>query len=142
MKIFLIVTLLLVFSIPALAQGTVNFAWDVHPEAAQLTGFKLYQSKVSGSYGLTPVATFSGGALVSGSIPKPGLGRYYYVLTAFNAEVESDVSNEVTLTIKPKAPKLNTATQVGRFQFGPVDGAEKMAGLTRNTVISRADRLK
>lgn len=98
---------LALLAVPAVAQN-VNFAWDAHPEAAQLTGFKLYQAKTAGGP-YTSSATFTGGAAVTGSIAKPGLGRYYFVLTAFNAEVESDYSNEVSLVVKPQKPNLKSA---------------------------------
>jgi len=110
-----ITLVLILMALPAMAQ-TINFAWDPHEEAAQITGFKLYQSKQSNSYTITPVATFTGGSLVTGSIPQPALGRYYYVLTAFKDDagyiLESSYSNEVTLVLKPKPPKLNSAIQV------------------------------
>jgi hypothetical protein len=105
---------LLCLSVPAVAQQ-VTFAWDAHPEAAQITGFKLYQAKSSGSYGATAAATFTGGDLTTGTIPQPALGRYYFVLTAFvddpSGILESPYSNEVTLVLKPKAPKLINAVQ-------------------------------
>jgi hypothetical protein len=121
-----ILAMLILMAIPAMAQ-TVTFAWDPHPEAAQLTGFKLFQSKTSWTYGATPVATFTGGALTTGTIPKPGLGRYFYVLTAFTPDVESDFSNEVSLVVKPQKPNLKSAVQSAALL--PVKGAVKFAGL-------------
>lgn len=89
---------------------TITFAWDAHPEAAVIEGFRLYQAKQSGNYAQPPVGTFTGGALTTGTIPKPtSPGRYYWVLTAFMADpaggvLESTYSNEVTDVVKPKAP--------------------------------------
>lgn len=111
------VILWLLIATSVFAQTTqVTFAWD--PDAEAITGFKLYQSKQSGNYTSTPVATFTPGTLVTGSIPKPtSFGRYYYVLTAYavdttvtpNVTTESGYSNEVTLVVNPRPPKLNSA---------------------------------
>lgn len=113
MKITLLIIAILLLAVPAVAQQ-VTFAWDPHPEAAQITGFKLYQSKQSTSYGAIPAGTFTGGNLTTGSIPKPGLGRFYFVLTAYVTEggtdIESGYSNEVSLVLKPKSPNLLSAT--------------------------------
>ena len=125
MKTLIPIILFLALTGSATAQ-TVSFAWDPHPEAAALAGFKLYQSKTSMSYGATPVATFIGGTLATGTIAKPGLGKYFYVLTAYTVDVESDFSNEVSLVVKPKAPKLNSAQQVAQ---AIKDTTIKVAGL-------------
>ena len=107
----------ILIAFPAFSQ-TITFAWDPHPEAATITGFYLYQSKNAGTYGVTPVATFTPGTLTTGSIPKPtSFGRYYYVLTAYavdtsvtpNLTLESDHSNEVSVNVKPKSPKIVSA---------------------------------
>ena len=40
-------------------------------------------------------------------------GEWYFAPTAFIGDgTESDYSNEVSATIKPKAPKVNTVTQI------------------------------
>ena len=110
--------LMLVFVAPGLAQ--VNFARDSHPEAAQLSGFRLYQGTVSGTYAPTPVATFNPGTAVTGSIPKPAIGRYFYVLTAVSlpatGSLESDRSNEVTYLVRPQAPTLQQI--IGQLALG------------------------
>lgn len=97
----------------AQAQNSVNFAWDLSSDDSTLGvggGYHLYQSKLSGNY-TTPVATYPPGA-TTGSIQRPGPGRYYWVLTAFTSDaIESSYSNEVTLVIKPNPPKLNTVQQ-------------------------------
>jgi len=103
-----IIWILLAF--PLFAQAPVVFGWDAHPEAAQLSGFRLYQGTASGVYGATPVATFTPGTAVTGSIAKPPIGRYFYVLTAVSlptsGSLESDRSNEVAYTVRPQAPTL------------------------------------
>jgi len=132
MKRFLLLATLMLFTVPAMAQ--VNLAWDPYSDAAAITGFKAYMSKTSMVYSPTPVATFIGGALVAGSVPKPtSFGRYYFVLIAYYTDpavpsvtYESDYSNEVSTVIKPKAPKLNTAQQVAQAVGKAVT---KMAGV-------------
>lgn len=116
LPIFLFITILSCAA-PLFAQGTITLAWD--PDAESITGFKLYQSKTSGIYTAgTPVATFTPGTLTTGTIPKPtSFGKYFYVLTAYsldttvtpNATMESGFSNEVSVLVTPKSPKLNTA---------------------------------
>jgi len=109
-----ITLMFIVLSVPCMAQ-TINFAWDPHTQAADLAGFKLYQGKTAGTYDQGLVATFTGGSLTTGSIPVPKPGRYYWVLTAFTPDsIESDFSNEVTMVVKPKPPKINSVTQIAR----------------------------
>lgn len=96
----------------AFAQS-ITFQWDPHPQASEIQGFKLYASKQSGSY-TTPIATFQGGTLTTGTIPSGilGLGKQYFVLTAFVNDIESDRSNEVNTVIKPKAPNVTGVLMV------------------------------
>lgn len=111
MKRFILFCLLALVASPAMAQ-TITFAWDAHEQAAVITGFKLYQSKQSGNYTAPAVATFTGGTLTTGTIPKPtSPGRYYWTLRAYmpdtatpGVDIESTDSNEVTDVVKPKAP--------------------------------------
>lgn len=115
-SLILVAVAFMFLCVPVMAQSeTVTFAWDPHPEAAQLTGFHLFMTKNQGSYGSTPTATFLGGSLVTGSIAKPGVGKYCFVLTAYIDDVgtitESAYSNEVCAVLKPKPPKLNSAVQ-------------------------------
>jgi hypothetical protein len=130
MRPWLIVCLLFAVAIPAAAQ-TVNFAWDPHDQASQIAGFRLYMTKASGGYTGTPVATFTPGTATAGSIPQPALGRYFFVLRAFIDDpagaVESDNSNEVTLVLKPKPPRLLSAIQT--VLLAPIRGAVKAAGI-------------
>ncbi len=128
---------LLLASAPALAQQqTINFAWDPHPQAADLVGFELYQSRTTpvcpGNSAPTsaPVGTFSGGATTQGSIPLPSPGRYYWALVAATPGpdvIKSDCSNEVTMVVKPKPPKLLSAVQAALA--APVKAATAVASL-------------
>lgn len=106
MKKLIFLSIFLLLAIPSMAQ-TINFEWDPHPQAAQLEGFKLYQATSPGAYNMAaPAATFTGGSTVTGSIPEPGIGHYYWVLTAYVQDLQSLPSNEVTLAIPPSAPVL------------------------------------
>lgn len=144
-RYILTISICLLFSVSLFAQnGSISFAWDTHTEAAQITGFKLYQSKTSGSYTLgSPVATFVGGTLTTGTIPKPGLGKYFWVLTAYltdgNGTIESDFSNEVYLVIKPKPPKLNTVTQIA---LAPVKAITYMASIFKKRDVDKVLRIE
>lgn len=129
-KFIMVLGFLLLTGGVAVAQN-ITFEWDPHEQAAELAGFKLYQTKQCGQYGTAPVATFTGGYLVTGSIPLPtGTGKHCWVLTAYivadGVDVESAYSNEVSSVVKPKPPKLNRATQVA---LASVKGVVKAAGL-------------
>jgi hypothetical protein len=129
----IILALFAVITLVAVSNAqTVTFAWDAHEQAAELTGFKLYQAKSAGGP-YTNVGTFTPGALMTGTITRPGLGRYYYVLTAFTPEVESDNSNEVTLVVKPKAPRLINAIQTALT--APVKAAKAFLALFSNKTL-------
>jgi len=120
-KLLLVLGLVFLFSIPCFAQGTITFEWDPHPEASQLTGFKLYATKQCGTYGTSPYVTWTGGSLTTGTASSPGLGNWCFVLTAYVPNLESDYSNEVSLTIKPKPPKVNSVVQTA------LNGVKKIA---------------
>jgi len=109
MKIYLLILALLLFALPVSAQTTVTFEWDPHPQAADLLGFKLYQSKQTGTYPSAPVCTFVGGSLTTGQCAKPSSpGKWYWVLTAYVIDVESEYSNEVNLVIRPDKPHIRS----------------------------------
>lgn len=101
--LWLVIAFLLV-PVSAFAQ-TLQFQWDAHPTPTQIDGFKLYQATIAGQPG-TLVATFTGGALVTGTIPRPPVGQWFYTLTAYKAAIESDRSNEVSYVVKPATPNL------------------------------------
>jgi hypothetical protein len=131
MKHLIVFASLLLFAAPVVAQD-INFAWDLSPDDALLGasgGYRLYSSKQSGSYTGSPVVTVPPGATTA-SIARPGLGRYYFVATAFDSEGnESDYSNEVTTVIKPKPPALKSAFQTALAV--PSKPFEKVASLFR-----------
>ncbi len=115
MKSILVIACLLLFSLPSLAQGHLTFAWDLSVDDAQLGtggGYKLYASKTSGSYTGAAIGAVAPG-ITTITVSRPGLGKWYFVLTAFMADgTESPYSNEVNTVIKPAAPKLNTVQQM------------------------------
>jgi hypothetical protein len=133
MKKILATIALLVLSVPAMAQQ-VTFAWDPHDQADQITGFKLYSAKQSGGYGATAAGTFNPGTATTGTIPQPALGRWYFVLRAYvdngaDGIVESENSNEVSLTLKPKPPKLLSAIQTAAML--PVRGVKWLLAMNQ-----------
>ena len=130
MKRLLFVIALMFIAIPVMAQNNLQFQWDAHPQAAQLTGFKLYSTNTPGTYGSTPIATFTGGNLTSGTIPKPTtIGTTYYSLTAFAPGGESTRSNEVSYNVSIAPPTglrnpvlvaiIKAAKSLWAFFFGP-----------------------
>jgi hypothetical protein len=129
MRIGLVLILAMaVLCVPAFAQNTLTFAWDPHPQAIYLTGFNLYQTKTSGTYAGAPIATFTGGSTTTGTIQKPSSpGKWYWVLTAFMPDAESDYSNQVDTVIKPEKPNLRSVTLTALK--APVEGIIKLAGL-------------
>jgi len=129
-KLTLGLVLFILNSTLLLAQNTLTFEWDPHSQAADLLGFKLYQSKQSGTYSSTPIATFLGGSLTTGSITKPSSpGKWYWVLTAYMLDAESDYSNEVNKVIKPNPPNLKSVTLTALK--APVGGIVKLAKLLK-----------
>ena len=89
-------------SLPACAEDTtINFEWDANTEA-DLSGYRLYQSNVSGSYTGSPILDIPAGTTTASIIVSDG--TYYWVLTAYDvAGNESSYSNEVTSS-PDKAP--------------------------------------
>lgn len=125
-KILSILFLVGLLSAPVFCQQSIAFAWDPHEESSTITGFHLWQSKTPGGP-YEQVGTFIPGTLTSGEIPKPGLGRYCWVLTAYVPDAESDNSNEVCTVLKPKPPKLISVIQ--RIASIPVKAGKTVAGV-------------
>ena len=135
MKHLILVVALMLLAVPAMAQ--ITFMWDLSTDDAILGatgGYKLYQSKVSGTYGATVVATVLRG-INTVTIPKPGLGRFYWVVTAFESGGnESDYSNEVTAVIKPAKPTNFRTTVISALVY-PFKAIGKMAANKKNLQI-------
>lgn len=124
---------LLLFAFPclAMAQKQITFAWDLSPDDSLLGptgGYRLYQSKTSGAYTGVPVASVVPGVSTV-TITATAMGRHYWVATAFAEDgTESDYSNEVTMVIKPRPPKLNTVQQIAD---SIKDAVGKIAGILK-----------
>ena len=84
--------------------GQVTLAWDP-VSAPSLSGYRLYYGQNSGSYssqldaGTQTTYTVSG--LTDGQ-------TYYFAVTAYDADEESDFSNEVSVTISASGVQLST----------------------------------
>lgn len=118
---------MLLLSVTAMAQS-VTFEWDLSLDDGILGasgGYRLYQGTVPGIHGTIPVATVAAGVSTA-TIPRPGLGVYYYVVTAFSSNAESDKSNEVSIAIRPRAPHLKSAVQVA---IGPIKAPDNEMAL-------------
>lgn len=80
-----------------------GFQWDYDfPE--QIDGFRIYHSSVSGQYQFGPekaVATYPPETLESSKFKFP-VGTHYFIIVAFDGDIESAPSNEVTAYIIPK----------------------------------------
>ena len=84
--------------------GQVTLAWDA-VSAPSLSGYRLYYGQNSSSYssqldaGTQTTYTVSG--LTDGQ-------TYYFAVTAYDADEESDFSNEVSVTISASGVQLST----------------------------------
>ena len=90
--------------------ATTNLAWDANTEA-DLAGYKLYRSTVSGGP-YTIAKTILAPATTTSDITGVD-GTYYWVLTAYDGSGnESGYSNQVTRAIDTTCP---TVPKVLRF---------------------------
>lgn len=94
---------------PAYAAADITFAWDACPDN-DLAGYRIYQSTTSGqySYGAIYAVATVNKEQTTATITVPD-GTYFWVVAAYdNFGNESELSNEVTLSIDytaPAAPK-------------------------------------
>lgn len=83
----------------SLLAGTAKMAWDPNPET-DLAGYRIYWGPTPRGY--TNFATF-GKTTTNEVILNSGV--YYFAVTAYATNgLESDYSNEITITVKPGAP--------------------------------------
>jgi hypothetical protein len=95
----LVALITLVTSLSAHAGTIVQFAWDANAEP--VSGYRLYWGQASRQYitsNQVTTTTASVSNLVAGQ-------KYYFAVTAFNADQESLPSAEVTFTPPLNAPK-------------------------------------
>jgi len=119
MKKLLLIAILLL-TIPAISFAeNVTLIWDANSES-DLAGYKLYQSRASGTYDKNLVrATIKAGTEIVVLDINPE-GSFYWVLTAYDTNgLESEFSNEVNLNfdaVPPEAPgNLKEAVQAVRI---------------------------
>src|SRR6478609_3668780 len=95
---------LLLSCAPAFAQHTVNLEWDKNPET-DIAGYRVYQKITTPAVppGTTPAVT------KYSAVNLPA-GTHTFAVTAFNAGMESERSNEVAATLlsAPKGLKVTT----------------------------------
>lgn len=85
------------------AQNELTFVWD-QDLTVPVVGWKLYQSETSGTYGTTPfqIITYNGTpapsyqSTATVDIPAGVHKKFFWVVTAYNADAESGRSNEVS----------------------------------------------
>jgi len=107
---------LLLSCAPAFAQHTVNLEWDKNPET-DIAGYRVYQKITTPAVppSTTPTVTWKllGGttpAVTKYSAVNLPAGTHTFAVTAFNAGMESERSNEVAATLlsAPKGLKVTT----------------------------------
>lgn len=98
--LFVILAVLIMFSVSAYAASNVTFAWDASEGA---TGYRVYQSQTSGTYDKTTGKVCETAELTC-TVNNLADGTYYWVATATDGENESDYSNEVTATLDTTSP--------------------------------------
>jgi len=114
MRNLIISAIILLFSVSvshaqSVATGKATLSWDSNTEA-DLAGYRVYQSQVSGVYTSPPVADIPAPVIGTPSFQISSLSEdqtYFWVVTAYdNSGNESGFSNEVTKTISipPDAP--------------------------------------
>jgi hypothetical protein len=87
--------------------SNVILVWDANTEI-DLTGYKVYQSLISGTYTTTPITTVPVSPAPTYAVMNLVDGKYYFVVTAYNDTGESGYSNEVSTTIGSNKFDLNS----------------------------------
>lgn len=72
---------------------SVALNWDAE---VGVSGYRVYQSSISGQYG-SPVQSVTTNAATVGGL---SVGTYFFTVTAFNGSGESLKSNEVSITLR------------------------------------------
>lgn len=103
MKSLMGFVLAIFLSLGSLAHANdLKFEWDSHPQANQVSEFRLY----SGSPGeeKTLALTIPGGDTTTASLTVAEVGERCFDLTAIGGGLESGKSNEVCVQLPPRAP--------------------------------------
>lgn len=99
------------------SSGTVNLSWSASGVA---TGYKVYRSTVSGSYGPTPLASTGTTGYVDTGVTDGT--TYYYVVTAENGAGESAASTEVSATPGNATTLLSDNFEAGLGDWSNIAG--------------------
>ena len=100
---------------------SITFDWIIPVERTDgtallnLAGFRVYQSAQAGVYQVNPVSDINNPGIATYVLDGVGEGLWYFVVTAYDAAgLESDHSNEVSMTIVgiPSPPKAPAAFRV------------------------------
>lgn len=108
--ILLVCTLIVVTLFATLARAEIiKFVWDKPTANADgstpvtVSGYRFYISPVPGTYGPSNAGIPASSTTYSFVVPeKMAGGSYYATVTAYNAQGESERSNEIQFTTKPK----------------------------------------
>ncbi len=97
---------------PAFAQQSATMLWDAVTEAVDgsaltVDGYRVYVSQTSGRY-TTPIATVTEPTYTQ----RFPIGKYFAVVSAFKAGVESAQSNEIAFESKQLAPAVPVGFKV------------------------------
>lgn len=99
-KIFLLA--LLVLAAPLQAE-TIKFAWDKPTGGGAPTGYRFYISPVMGEYGPANATLPASAVTYTFLVPEKMAGKSFYAtVTAYNAQGESERSNELLFVTKPR----------------------------------------
>ena len=87
----------------ASAADSVSLAWDANSEP-DLAGYRVHYGTTSGIY----TGTIDVGNFIEATVPNLTVGTtYFFAVTAYDtAELESEPSNEVSVTIAPPPPPM------------------------------------
>ncbi len=101
LRLFLLLILILVTAwAPPLRAGEVTLEWDPSPSTG-VTGYRIYYGTAPHEY----KQTIEVGLVTSHTLKELDDGvTYYFAVTAFNADSESEFSNEVSTTIRDTTP--------------------------------------
>jgi hypothetical protein len=117
--------------------GYVDLTWSAPTDdgGAPVTGYKVYRSQTSGSYGSSPIATVTIGSYEDSAVTNGQ--KYYYTIKAVNAAGEGPNSSETSATphelgqAPGKVTNLNAAwsgTYVTLTWTAPADGGSPLLG--------------
>ena len=115
-KLIMLSIILFAFNVHA---ASILFVWDANPEK-DLQGYKIYKGNATREYD-DNVDVGNVTKHLMGDIPD---GEWFFAVTAYDVENESEFSNEVSMTIDtgpPGAPAMFRATiETGSVTVEPI----------------------